>query len=69
MGNNSLDPFVSFSINCLKENVQNLNYCSFWEETFSFICFCQLTVNEKVFVASGKCYQRAAMIEESVVYL
>ena len=66
MGNNSLDPFVSFSINGLKENVQNLNYCSFWEETFSF---CQLTVNEKVFVASGKCNQRAAMIEESVVYL
>ena len=36
--------FVSFSINDLKENVEILN-------TQSLICFCQLAVNEKVFLS------------------
>ena len=46
MANYSCNFFVSFSIND-------------WEETQSFICFCQLTVNETVFfVASCKCCQQ-----------
>ena len=40
--------FVSFSINDWKENVESLNNSAFWEETQSFICFCQLTLNETV---------------------
>ena len=32
--------FVNFSINCLKQNAENLNYypTQFWEEKESFIC-------------------------------
>ena len=40
---------ISSSIDGSQENVLCLNYCSFSEETLRFICFCQLTVNEKVF--------------------
>ena len=49
MANHSFNFFVSFSIDEWKENVLILNNSPFWEETQSFICFCQLTVNEKVF--------------------
>ena len=51
MANHSFNFFVSFSINDWKENVQSLNNSPFWEETQSFICFCQLTVNETVFLS------------------
>ena len=41
------------------DNVESSNNSPFWEETQSFICFCQLTVNETVFfVASCKCCQQ-----------
>ena len=33
MANHSLNLFVSLSITGLKENVESLNYYSFWEET------------------------------------
>ena len=58
MANHSLICFVSFSINGWKENVESLNNSPFWEETESYICFCQLTVNESFFVASYKCCQQ-----------
>ena len=51
MANHSFHFFVSFSINDWKENVESLNNSPFWEETQSFICFCQLTVNETVFLS------------------
>ena len=51
MANPSFNFFVSFSINDWKENVESLNNFPFWEETQSFICFCQLTVNETVFLS------------------
>ena len=51
MANPSFNFFVSFSINDWKENVESLNNSPFWEETQSFICFCQLTVNETVFLS------------------
>ena len=51
MANQSFNFFVSFSINDWKENVESLNNSPFWEETQSFICFCQLTVNETVFLS------------------
>ena len=51
MANHSFHFFVSFSINDWKENVESLNNFPFWEETQSFICFCQLTVNETVFLS------------------
>ena len=51
MANHSFNFFVSFSINDWKENVESLNNSPFWEETQSFICFCQLTVNETVFLS------------------
>ena len=51
MANHSFNCFVNFSINDWKENVQRLNNSPFWEETQSFICFCQLTVNETVFLS------------------
>ena len=51
MANHSLNCFVNFSINDWKENVESLNNSPFWEETQSFICFCQLTVNETVFLS------------------
>ena len=50
MANHNFNCFVNFSINDWKENVQSLNNSPFWEETQSFICFCQLTVNETVFL-------------------
>ena len=52
-----------------KKNVESLNNSPFWEETQSFICFCQLTVNETVFVASLQMLSTAATIEVRVVYL
>ena len=51
MANHNFNFFVSFSINDWKENVESLNNSPFWEETQSFICFCQLTVNETVFLS------------------
>ena len=51
MANHSFNCFVNFSINDWKENVERLNNSPFWEETPSFICFCQLTVNETVFLS------------------
>ena len=51
MANHSFHFFVNFSINDWKENVESLNNSPFWEETQSFICFCQLTVNETVFLS------------------
>ena len=51
MANHSFHFFASFSINDWKENVESLNNSPFWEETQSFICFCQLTVNETVFLS------------------
>ena len=51
MANHSFNFFVSFSINDLKENVEILNNFPFSEETQSIICFCQLAVNEKVFLS------------------
>ena len=51
MANYSCNFFVSFSINDWKKNVESLNNSPFWEETQSFICFCQLTVNETVFLS------------------
>ena len=51
MANHNFNCFVNFSINDWKENVQSLNNSPFWEETQSFICFCQLTVNETVFLS------------------
>ena len=51
MANHSFNCFVNFSINDWKENVERLNNSPFWEETQSFICFCQLTVNETVFLS------------------
>ena len=51
MANHSFNCFVNFSINDWKENVESLNNSPFWEETQSFICFCQLTVNETVFLS------------------
>ena len=51
MANPSFNFFVSFSINDWKENVESLNNSPFWEETQSFIFFCQLTVNETVFLS------------------
>ena len=44
--------FVSFSINGLKENAENLNYYPILRRKVELICFCQLTVNEKVFPMS-----------------
>ena len=58
MANHSLNFFVSFSINDWKEIVESLNNSPFWEETQSFICIFQLTVNETVFFASCKCCQQ-----------
>ena len=41
-----------------------------WEETRSFICFCHLSVNEKVFFCRFlQMLSTAASIEASVVYL
>ena len=51
MANYSCNFFVSFSISDWKKNVESLNNSPFWEETQSFICFCQLTVNETVFLS------------------
>ena len=51
MANPSFNFFVSFSINDWKENVESLNNFPFWEETQSCIFFCQLTVNETVFLS------------------
>ena len=51
MANHSFNCFVNFSINDWKENVESLNNSAFWEETQSFICFCQLTVKETVFLS------------------
>ena len=51
MANHSFNCFVNFSINDWKENVESLNNSPFWEETQSFICFCQLTLNETVFLS------------------
>ena len=51
MANYSCNFFVSFSINDWKKKVESLNNSRFWEETQSFICFCQLTVNETVFLS------------------
>ena len=51
MANHSFNCFVNFSINDWKENVESLKNSPFWEETKSFICFCQLTVNETVFLS------------------
>ena len=50
-GKHSFNFFVSVSINDWKENVESWNNSPFWEETQSFICFCQLTVNETVFLS------------------
>ena len=62
--------FVSFSINDWKENVESLNNSPFWEETQSFIFFCQLTVNETVFFCRFlQMLSTAATIEVSDVYL
>ena len=61
--------FVSFSIIDWKENVESLNSSPFWEETLSFICFCQLTMNETVFGRFLQMLSTAATIEVSVVYL
>ena len=59
MANYSCNFFVRFSINDWKKNVESLNNSPFWEETLSFICLCQLTVNETVFfVVSCKCCQQ-----------
>ena len=69
MANYSCNFFVRFSINDWKKNVESLNNSPFWEETQSFICFCQLTVNETVFVASLQMLSTAATIEVRVVYL
>ena len=49
--NHSFNCFVNFSINDWKENVESLNNSPFWEETQRYICFCQLTVNETVFLS------------------
>ena len=51
MANHSFNCFVNFSINDWKENVESLKNSPFWEETQSFIFFCQLTVNETVFLS------------------
>ena len=58
MANDSFDlfvsSFVSFSINGLKENAENLNYDPILRRKVElFICFCQLTVNEKVFFVAS----------------
>ena len=46
--------FVSFSINGLKENAENLNYYRILRRKVAgFICFCHLTVNEKVFFVAS----------------
>ena len=52
--------FVSFSINGLKENAENLNYYPILRRKVELYLFLrQLTVNEKVFfVASSKCCQQ-----------
>ena len=50
---------VGLRINNWKENFEILNNYPFWEKTQNFICFCQLTMNEKVlFVASCKYSQQ-----------
>ena len=67
--NHSFNCFVNFSNNDWKENVESLNNSPFWEETQSFICFCQLTVNETVFCRFLQMLSTAATIEVSVVYL
>ena len=69
MANPSFNFFVSFSINDWKENVESLNNFSFWEETQSYIFFCQLTVNETVFCRFLQMLSTAATIEVSDVYL
>ena len=51
MANHSFIFVVSFSISDWKENVESLNNSSFWEETQSFIFFCQLSVNETIFLS------------------
>ena len=51
MANHSFNRFVNCSINDWKENVERLNNSPFWEETQSFVCFCQMTVNETVFLS------------------
>ena len=43
--------FVSFSINGLKENAEN--YYPILRRKVELFCFCQLTVNEKVFFVAG----------------
>ena len=48
--------FVSFSINDWKENVEILNNSPLWEETQSFICFCQLTVSVVYLQCSAPCH-------------
>ena len=69
MANHSFNCFVNFSISDWKENVESLNNSPFWEETQSFICFCQLTVNDTVFCRFLQMLSTAATIEVSVVYL
>ena len=51
MANHSFIFVVSFNISDWKENVESLNNSSFWEETQSFIFFCQLSVNETIFLS------------------
>ena len=70
MANCSVNFFVSFSINDWKENVESLHNSPFWEETQSFIFFCQITVNETLFF--GRFLQMlstVATIEVGIVYL
>ena len=70
MANRSFNFFVRLSINDWTENVESVNNSPFWEETQSFIFFCQITVNETVFF--GRFLQMlstVATIEVSVVYL
>ena len=69
MANHSFNCFVNFSINDWKENVESLNNSPFWEETQSFICLCQLTVNGQFFCRFLQMLSAAATIEVSVVYL
>ena len=56
MANHTFNFFVSFSINDWKENVEILNNSPLWEETQSFICFCQLTVSVVYLQCSAPCH-------------
>ena len=63
--------FVSFSINSLKENAENLNYYPILRRKVELYLFLrQLTVNEKVFFCRFlQMLSTVAAIKVSVVYL